>query len=221
MAESPAPRHRILVIDDHPIVRQGIASLLAQEPDMVLCGEAGTYDDALSRAAATSPDVALVDITLKDRSGLDLIREFRERFPSIKNLVLSMHDEEEYAERALKAGARGYVMKEKADEVVVDAIRLVMQGELYISPEISSRMLKQYLAGDAAPAETGVDSLTDREREIFRLMGRGLSTKRIAEELALSARTVEVHRAHIKRKMQCEDLAQLLREAIRFAESNH
>ncbi len=216
---SPSP-HRILIVDDHAIVRQGIALLLTRQPDFEVCGEAGSYEEGLAAIAALKPDAVLVDITLKDRSGLDLVREAKERDPAIKTLILSMHDEEDYAERALKAGALGYVMKEHADEVVVEALRKVLRGEVYLSPLMNTRMIRQMIQGEnVSEEETGIGSLTDREKEIFLLMGRGLSTKRIAEQLDLSARTVEVHRAHIKRKMQCDDLAQLLREAIRFAES--
>lgn len=216
---SPTP-HRILIVDDHAIVRQGIALLLTRQPDFEVCGEAGSYEEGLAAIAALKPDAVLVDITLKDRSGLDLVREAKERDPAVKTLILSMHDEEDYAERALKAGALGYVMKEHADEVVVEALRKVLRGEVYLSPLMNTRMIRQMIQGEnVSEEETGIGSLTDREKEIFLLMGRGLSTKRIAEQLDLSARTVEVHRAHIKRKMQCDDLAQLLREAIRFAES--
>ena len=216
---SPTP-HRILIVDDHAIVRQGIALLLTRQPDFEVCGEAGSYEEGLAAIAALKPDAVLVDITLKDRSGLDLVREAKERDPAVKTLILSMHDEEDYAERALKAGALGYVMKEHADEVVVEALRKVLRGEVYLSPLMNTRMIRQMIQGESvSEEETGIGSLTDREKEIFLLMGRGLSTKRIAEQLDLSARTVEVHRAHIKRKMQCDDLAQLLREAIRFAES--
>lgn len=216
---SPSP-HRILIVDDHAIVRQGIALLLTRQPDFEVCGEAGSYEEGLAAIAALKPDAVLVDITLKDRSGLDLVREAKERDPAVKTLILSMHDEEDYAERALKAGALGYVMKEHADEVVVEALRKVLRGEVYLSPLMNTRMIRQMIQGEnVSEEETGIGSLTDREKEIFLLMGRGLSTKRIAEQLDLSARTVEVHRAHIKRKMQCDDLAQLLREAIRFAES--
>lgn len=216
---SPSP-HRILIVDDHAIVRQGIALLLTRQPDFVVCGEAGTYEEGLDAIESLKPDAVLVDITLKERSGLDLVREAKERDPALKALILSMHDEEDYAERALKAGALGYVMKEHADEVVVEALRKILKGEVYLSPMMNTRMIRQMIRGeDEMAEETGIGSLTDREKEIFLLMGKGLSTKRIAEQLDLSGRTVEVHRAHIKRKMQCDDLAQLLREAIRFAES--
>lgn len=185
---------------------------------MSVCGEAGTYDEALALAAAEKPDVAVVDITLKDRNGLELIREMRTRVPDVRALVLSMHDEAEYADRALRAGARGYVMKEDADEVIVSAIRHVLSGELYVSPAMSSRLIRQLSSGEKSGA-AGVASLTEREREIFECVGDGLSTRKIAEKFNLSERTVEVHRANIKKKLGCEDAAQMLREAVRWVET--
>lgn len=210
---------RILVVDDHPIVRQGLSTLLASAPDLQVVGTAATIEEALAALPQCAPDIAVVDLTLKDRSGLELIAELRRLYPAVKSLVLSMHDEEDYAERALQAGASGYVMKEKADEVIIEALRRVRAGEVYLSAEVSSRMLRAF-AGQAGAERTGLAALSDREREVFLQMGRGWSTKRIADHFGLSTRTVEVHRAHIKRKLQCDDLAQLLREAIRYAEAN-
>ena len=211
---------RILIVDDHAIVRHGIALLLSKHPEFRVCGEAGTLEEARSAAAQLNPDLALVDITLKDGSGLDLVREWRERLPSLRAVVLSMHDEREYAERALRAGARGYVMKENADEVMIEALHTVQRGEVYASAEVSARMLRQLADGTSAASETGgVGSLTERETEVFRALGEGLTSRKIAERYSLSERTVEVHRANIKRKLGCEDTAQLLREAVRWVES--
>lgn len=214
------PHHHIFIVDDHSIVRHGLATLLARVPELKISGEAATFDEALEKIAAHPPDLAVIDITLKDRSGLDLIRELRAKLPDLKTLVLSMHDETEYAERALRAGARGYVMKENADEVLVEAIRAVLRGEIYVSPAASRRMVQNIAEGttEAASAE-GIGALTDRERDVFDRMGRGYTTKRIADEFGLSARTVEVHRANIKRKLGAADAASLLREAVRFAEN--
>ena len=211
--------HTILIVDDHAIVRHGIAALLAKEKDLTICGEAGTFEEAEAALEKLMPDILLLDITLKDRNGLDLIKVARKHQKGIKVLVLSMHDESTYAERALREGAQGYVMKENADAVIVDALRAVLRGEIFVSPETASRMLKQYVEKPGkAPSEYGIDALTDREREIFELIGQGLSTRKIADKFSLSDRTVEVHRAHIKRKMQCEDSAQLFREAVRWVE---
>ncbi len=215
----PATAHRVLVIDDHSIVRHGLSLLLQREPDLTVCGEAGSFDEALELAAAQQPAVALVDITLKDRSGLDLIKELIARHPGMRCLVLSMHDEAEYADRALRAGARGYVMKEDADEVVVEAIRRVLNGEIYVSPVMSNRLIHQLSREKPeADAFAGVASLTEREREVFECLGEGLSTRKIAEKYGLSERTVEVHRANIKKKLRVEDAAQVLREAVRWVE---
>jgi DNA-binding NarL/FixJ family response regulator len=211
--------YRILIVDDHSVVRHGLALLLSRNQDLSVCGEAGTYEEALEQAERLRPDVAIIDITLKERSGLDLVRDLRRRMPELRCLVLSMHEETEFAEKALRAGARGYVMKEEADTAIVEAIRKVMRDEIYLSERASAHVLRAQLGGEGAAA-TGVDSLTERERVIFRCLGQGMTTRRIAEQFGLSARTVEVHRANIKKKMGCEDAAQLLREAVRWVEAN-
>jgi len=217
---SNSKQHRVLVVDDHSIVRHGLSLLLQRETDLTVCGEAGTYDEALELAAKLHPDVVLVDITLKDRSGLDLIKELTRSQPGIRCLVLSMHDEAEYADRALRSGARGYVMKEDADEVVVQAIRHVLKGEVYVSPVMSNRLIRQ-MSGESTiqDGHTGIGSLTDREREVFECLGQGLSTRKIAEKYNLSERTIEVHRANIKKKLQLEDASMVLREAVRWVEA--
>jgi len=214
-------KHTILIVDDHAIVRHGISALLAKEKDLVICGEAGTFEEAQAALKELKPDLLVLDITLKDRNGLELIKEAHKHQPEIKVLVLSMHDESTFAERALREGAQGYVMKENADTVIVEALRTILKGEIFVSPEIASQMLKQYVANpENEPVEFGTDALTDREKEIFDLIGQGLSTRKIADQFNLSDRTVEVHRAHIKKKMQCEDSAQLFREAVRWVEGN-
>lgn len=210
---------RVLIVDDHSIVRHGLTALLAREKDLVICGEAGTLEEAQAAIPKLNPDIVLLDITLKDRNGLDLIQTAQEWNPAMKVLVLSMHDESAFAERALRAGAQGYVMKENADEVLVEAIRTVLRGEIFVSPTTANRMLRQYVsAPDEEAPEFGIESLTERELEIFRCIGQGLSTRKIADQFGLSRRTVEVHRAHIKRKLRCEDAAQVFREAVRWVE---
>lgn len=220
MEKSATKTSRILIIDDHSVVRHGLTMLLKREPDFDICGEAGTYEEALAMAAQEKPDIALVDITLKNRSGLDLIRSWQSTAPNVRALVLSMHDEAEYAERALRSGARGYVMKEDADDVIVQAIRRVLAGEVYVSPAMSSRLITQLSSDPSGRGEEGsAASLTEREREVFACIGEGLSTRKIAEKFGLSERTVEVHRANIKKKLGCEDAAQVLREAVRWVET--
>ena len=210
---------RVLIVDDHAIVRQGIALLLSKHPAFKVCGEAGSCGEARAAVEKGRPDVVLLDLTLKDGNGLDLIRDWKERWPALRVLVVSMHDEREFAERVLRAGARGYVMKENADEVIVEALHTVLRGEIYASPEVAARLLRQLAEGEKKEAEGGVGSLTEREQEIFRALGEGLTSRKIAERFNLSERTVEVHRANIKRKLGCADAAQLLREAIRWTES--
>ncbi len=219
MTTAEKNKRRVLLVDDHGIVRHGIAVLLSDAPDLEICGEAGTYDEAIQLLRERSPDVAVIDLVLQDRSGLDLIRAARATGATMPMLVLSMHDESTHAEKALRAGAQGYVMKEDADEVLVDAIRKVLSGGLYISGDINARMLHDYIHGDEPSERSGVEQLTEREREIFTCLGQGLTTRKIAEKYGLSSRTVEVHRARIKKKLQCEDAAQLLREAVRWVET--
>jgi len=214
--ERPA---RILMVDDHAIVRHGMGVLLQAAPDLTICGEAGDYDEALALLLSLKPDVAVIDLILKDRSGLDMIREARTKGVTCPLLVMSMHDENTHAEKSLRAGAQGYIMKEQADELLVDALRTVLSGGLYVSNDIKARMLKTYIDGEDAPPEAGVGSLTDREKEIFECLGRGMTTRKIAEQYGLSARTVEVHRARIKKKMQCDDAAQVLRAAVKWVEN--
>ena len=211
---------RVLLVDDHAVVRHGLTALLAGESDLAVCGEAATVGEALKALEKLRPDVAIVDITLKDENGLDFIREARRRGHILPMLVLSMHDEATHAEKALRAGAQGYVMKEQGDDSILNAVRAVLKGETYLTEAARARMLQDYLQkeGGAAKPETGIESLTEREREIFECLGRGLTTRRMAEKFSLSERTVEVHRSHIKRKLRCEDTAQLLREAVRWVE---
>jgi DNA-binding NarL/FixJ family response regulator len=210
---------RLLVVDDHAIVRHGLAKLLSRHREFTIAAEAGSCAEALARLGERKFDAAIIDLALKDGSGLDLVREIHKRNPQVPCLVLSMHDEMEFAERALRAGARGYVMKENADESIVEALRAVLRGEVYVSPDVSARLLRQVADGVEVQGGTGIDSLTEREREIFRCLGQGMTTKKIAEQFGLSARTVEVHRSSIKRKLGCEDTAQLLREAVRWVEA--
>lgn len=214
-SSSPA---RVLIVDDHAIVRHGMAVLLEKAADLSICGETGTYEEALEAMARLKPDVAVIDLILRDQSGLDLIRALRERGDKTPLLVMSMHDEATHAEKSLRAGAQGYVMKEDADELLVEALRKVLEGKVFVSGDVSLRVLRSYVEGEEDEAE-GVESLTGREKEIFQCLGQGMTTRKIAEQFGLSARTVEVHRARIKKKLQCEDGAQLLREAVKWVES--
>ena len=215
-ADNPA---RVLIVDDHAIVRYGMGVLLAGAKDLALCGEAGTYDEALAAIRELKPDIAVIDLILHDRSGLDLIRQLRDEGLTLPLLVMSMHDEATHAEKALRAGAQGYIMKEDADEVLVEALRTVLSGKLHVSGDINEKLLRTYVEGDDRAESGGIESLTDREKEIFECLGKGFTTRKIAEQFDLSPRTVEVHRARIKKKLNCEDAAQLLRTAVQWVES--
>ena len=209
-----AGKTSLLLVDDHAIVRQGLAALLAREADFAVCGEAGTYEDGLAALDALAPGCVVLDLSLRDRSGLDWIREARARGYGGRILVLSMHDESLYAEKALRAGAQGYVMKDQAEDALVAALRRVMSGQTYLSPAAEA-----LLAGHPAAAEKGADGfegLTARESEILRAIGGGLTTRDIAEKFDLSGRTVDVHRVNIKRKLGCGSLAEVLVKAMEY-----
>jgi DNA-binding NarL/FixJ family response regulator len=206
----------VLVIDDHPIVREGIAQLLAQQVDLSCCGSA--IDGASARVAVAehAPDVAVLDLSLGRDSGLDLIPALVEEYPGLAVLVLSMHDEALYAKRALQAGARGYIMKHEGTDLLLQAIRTVVAGQIYVSPRVNATLLRT-LAG-ARTAQTPVEQgplaeLSNRELEVYRLVGQGLSTKEIATQLYLSAKTVESHRTHIRQKLGLDSTAALIAHA--------
>jgi len=211
-------RTRILLVDDHPLLRQGMAAIINEEADLVVCGEADGVRSAIATAAETRPDVALIDLSIRDGDGLELLREMRNRFPEVLTLVLSMYDETVYAERALRAGARAYVMKAEAAKTVMTAIRRVLRGETYVSPRMSSRLQERERPGGGggglAPCKVDPPRLSDRELQVLRCVGRGLSTREIAEELFISIKTVEAHREHIKEKLSLRSSGELLRYAI-------
>jgi len=211
--EASDQRTRILIVDDHPIVREGLAEVLSREPDLVVCGEAGDPRAALEALAACRPDAAIVDLSLGGASGLDLVRDIKARYPEVAVLVLTMHDEALYAERALRAGARGYIMKREAAQSVVGALRRVLGGAIYVSEQLTGSMLGQFIGGHHAAPASPVGSLSDRELHVFELIGQGLGTRGIAGQLHISVKTVEAHRAHIKGKLQLKDATELLQHA--------
>jgi DNA-binding NarL/FixJ family response regulator len=212
---SRAPRTRVLLVDDHPVVRQGIRAVMSQEPDLEVVGEAESAAEALRVIEESRPDLAVVDLSLKDSSGLDLIKDIRIRHPRLLVLVLSMRDEAFYAERALRAGARGYVVKEEGCGVVVEAIRKILKGQIYLSDRLASKMIGAYVGG-AAPGASPVERLTDRELEVFELIGRGLPTREIADRLHLSVKTIDAHRENLKRKLGLDSATALLKQAIEW-----
>jgi len=209
---------RIVLIDDHPIMRHGLAQLIRAEDGLDVIGEAGSAREGLEVVGKLKPDLAVVDLTLPDKNGLEVVKDIRAMHPSTQCIVLSMHDETLYGERALRAGARGYVMKEAAADHLVTAIHKVISGGLYVSESLNARMLEQ-VTGAARSKATGMDALTDRELEILALIGKGVATKIIAAQLSISARTVEAHRAHIKEKLGMTDGAALVRYAVQWVES--
>jgi len=206
---------KVLIVDDHPIVRQGLSMLLNQNDDMEVCCEAEGLIDAVHAIELHKPDIAIIDITLKDGSGLDLIREIKVRGFSISILVLSVHDEAIYAERALRAGAKGYIMKEELTEKVVDAVRKIIHGKVYLSDAMSSRMLDK-LAGGADYSSGYIDGLSDRELEVFKLIGKGFGTREISEKMNVSPKTIQSYRARIKEKLNLEKTAELQQIAFQW-----
>jgi DNA-binding NarL/FixJ family response regulator len=214
-----ATKKRILVVDDHPIVRQGLALLLNREPDLVVCGEAEEASGAMHVLASARPDVLIVDISLNGPDGLDLLKNIRTTHPTLPVLILSMHDESVYAERALRAGANGYIMKQEATDTVLVALRRILAGEIYVSDHIANKLLKHYITGSGTLRNSSISDLSDRELEVFRLIGEGHGTRQIAEELHLSVKTVESYQAHIKEKLSLRSARELMQRAIQWSMS--
>ena len=206
---------RVIVVDDHPIVRRGIVELISQETDLEVVADVGSVQEAMAAIAQFLPHVAIVDVALEHSNGIELTRQIRAKDGDLKVLMLSMHEEALYAERALKAGANGYVMKIEAPEVLLGAIREVLRGGLYVSQRIATQLLRGYIEnGDDGAVRGGIDSLSDRELEIFELIGKGLTTREVAARLCLSVKTIETHRAHIKSKLRLKNAAELTQSAV-------
>jgi DNA-binding NarL/FixJ family response regulator len=216
-AKAPSKK-RILIVDDHPMMREGLRQLIEREADLEVCGEAEDAVAALSLAESTSPDIAVVDITLRSSNGLELIKDLHIRAPKTAVLVLSMHDESLYAERVLRAGGRGYIMKQEGGKKIVEAIRRVLSGAVYVSDNISARILDSF--SGRTQNKSAVESLTDREFEVFQLIGEGLSTTEMADKLHVSVKTIEVHRVNIKAKLNIATAQELIRFAVRWLESD-
>jgi DNA-binding NarL/FixJ family response regulator len=212
-----ARKNRVLVVDDHPIVRQGLALLINQEPDLLVCGEAEEAVGAMKVLASSRPDILIVDVSLNGPDGLDLLKNIRNGHPTLPVLILSMHDELIYAERALRAGANGYIMKQEATEKVLVALRRILAGEIYVSDRIANQMVKHYITGSGTVRHSSIADLSDRELEVFRLIGEGHGTRQIAEELHLSVKTVESYQAHIKEKLSLRSARQLMQHAIQWS----
>jgi DNA-binding NarL/FixJ family response regulator len=210
---------RVLIVDDHPLLRKGVGQLIDQEKDLMVVGEAEDANKAITAIENTKPDVALIDITLNGSSGIELLKNIKVRFPKLKMLVLSMHDESVYAHRALRAGASGYIMKQEGPEKVLTALRKVLKGEVYLSEHLGNRILHTLVNGRAALPISPVEELSDRELEVFSLIGLGHGTRPIAEKLHLSIKTIESHRAHIKEKLNLQNATELVHHAIQWVQS--
>jgi DNA-binding NarL/FixJ family response regulator len=207
---------RVLLVDDHPIVRQGLALLIEREPDLCVCGEAENAHSAFHAIATLLPDLVVLDISLSGPDGLDVLKEIRMKTTNLPVLILSMHDESIYAERAMRAGANGYIMKQEATEKVLVAIRRILQGEVYLSDRLTNTMLQQYVRGALPAKSSPLVNLTDRELEVFRLIGEGHGTRQIADELHLSVKTIESYQAHIKEKLGLRNARELVQHAIEW-----
>lgn len=207
---------KVLLVDDHPVVRQGLAQLIDQESDLAVCAQASGSADALKLLASEKPDLAVVDITLADENGLDLVRKIKETRKETPVLVLSMHDEFLYAERVLKAGASGFVMKQAAASEILAAMRKVIAGSIAVSPKVAERVLDKM---SQSTVQTPLETLSDRELEVLRWVGQGMGTRHIAEKLCLSIKTIEAHRENIKRKLHIKRAPELVRYAVQWVQS--
>lgn len=206
----------VLVVDDHPLMRQGLALLINQQQDLRVCGEAEEAQAAMHAIAQLRPDIMILDISLNGPDGLDILKTIRTSNPDLPVLILSMHDEAIYAERALRARANGYIMKQEATEKVLVAVRRILNGEVYLSERMSNKMLQQYIGGAPSMIQSRIASLSDRELEVFRMIGEGRGTREIAEELHLSIKTVETYQAHIKEKLALRSGRELIQHAIQW-----
>lgn len=209
---------KVLLVDDHPLVRDGLVNLINQQPGLEVCGEVGSEAEAMAETGRLRPDIVVVDITLEAGSGIELIKNLRAVYPDVRTLVLSMHDESLYAERALHAGARGYIMKREAAKRIIAGIQAVHAGQLFVSEKVASAMAEKFVTGKSASASP-VDQLSDRELQVFELIGRGQTTRQISESLHVGFKTVQAYQARIKDKLNLANVSELMREAIRWIES--
>ncbi len=207
----------VFVVDDHPLLRQGLSMMINREPDLTVCGEAEEAPAAIKAISTARPDILIVDISLNGPDGLDLVKNLRGLYPDLPVLILSMHDESIYAERALRARANGYIMKQEATEKVLVAVRRILGGEIYLSSRMSNKLLQQYLTGQTKEADSRMAALSDRELEVFRLIGEGLGTRQIADALHLSMKTVESYQAHLKEKLSLRTGRELMQHAIQWS----
>jgi DNA-binding NarL/FixJ family response regulator len=216
--EAKPHKSRVFLVDDHPLVREHLRALIAREADLAVCGEAEDAPSALALIREQVPDLVILDISLKRSNGLELIKSLKELRPNLPVLVLSMHDEMLYAERSLRAGAMGYITKEEATMNILSAIRRILGGQVYLSDRMAGRMMRKMVGGTKEEVGSPLELLTDRELEVFQMLGQGFGTRQIAENLRLGIKTVESYRARIKEKLQLADGNQLLRHAIQWVQ---
>ena len=218
-AAAPRDRKRILIVDDHPMMRQGLVQLIGGQPDLAVCGESADAESALDATRNLKPDLVLADISLPGKNGLELIKDFQAIQPELPILVISMHDESLYAKRVLRAGGRGYIMKQEGGEKLMQAIRQVLAGKVYVSERMSAQFLESFSTSRPGSEDSPMEKLSDREFEVFQHVGQGLKTRDIAEKLHLSIKTVDVHRTNIKKKLGLASAPELIRFAVRWTES--
>lgn len=221
MAKRLLTKKRVLVVDDHPVVRRGIAGIIREEQSLEVCAEAGDIYEAMRAADADRPEVAVIDLSLGNESGLELIKTLKTRYPRLAILVMSIHDESLYAERVLKAGAMGYINKQKALDHIVQAIHRVLSGKVYLSPEMTDRLLHQVASGKELGEDEPLERLSDREMEVYQMLGQGQSTREIAKSLCLSMKTIETYREHIKDKLNLADSNEMICHAARWVAEQH
>lgn len=214
--DTASRKKAVFIVDDHPLLRQGLAMMINREHDLAVCGEAEEAQAAMQAIPQCRPDILIVDISLNGPDGLDLLKSVRSSYPDLPVLILSMHDEATYAERALRAHANGYIMKQEATEKVLVAVRRILNGEVYLSDRIANKMLQQYVGGASASLQSRLSALSDRELEVFRLIGEGRGTRQIADELYLSVKTVETYQAHLKEKLSLRSGRELIQHAIQW-----
>ena len=214
-------KKQILIVDDHPILRRGLAHVINDQPDMVVCGEAGTPAEALTALKTLKPDLVIVDLSLGDQDGLSLIKDLKIRLREVPTLVLSMHEESLYAERALLAGAKGYIMKNSAGQKLIEALRKGLSGGIYLSEEVSAKLLRRMTEGFRDAGKSPVERLTDRELEVYQLIGRGRGTQEIATAMHVSPKTIETYRERIKDKLDLKDFQDLVRSATLWVQDSN
>ncbi len=214
---SDRAKRRVFLVDDHPLVREWLTNLINQQDDLAVCGEAEDAPQARRAIEAAQPDAAIVDITLASGSGIELVKDLKRICPAVAIVILSMHDESLYAERALRAGARGYVMKRETTKKIIAALRQVLLGKIYVSEEFNASMAEKFFGGGASGSP--IEQLSDRELEVFKMIGQGMETRRIAESLGIGMKTAQVYCARIKEKLNLANATELLREAVRWWES--